>query len=66
VIELASRRVHIIGSTPHPNERFMRQIVRTLTAADDGVLARHRLLICDRDAKWSASVRARLREPVSR
>jgi len=34
VIDLASRRVQIVGSTPHPDERFMRQVGRTLTAAD--------------------------------
>jgi putative transposase len=62
VIDLASRRVQIVGSTPHPDERFMRQVSRTLTAADDGVLVGHRVLICDRDAKWSAPVRERLDE----
>jgi transposase InsO family protein len=62
VIDLASRRVQVVGSTPHPEERFMRQVGRTLTAADDGVLVGHRVLICDRDAKWSAPVRARLSE----
>ena len=60
VIDLASRRVHIVGSTPHPDELFMRQIGRTLTAADDGVLVGHRVLICDRDRKWTPSVRQRL------
>jgi hypothetical protein len=25
VIDLASRRVQIVGSTPHPDEQFMRQ-----------------------------------------
>jgi transposase InsO family protein len=62
VIDLASRRVNIVGSTPHPDEVFMRQVGRTLTAADDGVLVSHRVLICDRDAKWSALVRERLGE----
>ena len=41
---------------------FMRQVSRTLTAADDGVLVGHRVLICDRDAKGSAPVRDRLGE----
>src|SRR5437870_10226215 len=36
---------------------FMRQVARTLTAADDEESLRHRVLICDRDRKWSASVR---------
>ena len=62
VIDLASRRVHIVGSTPHPREHFMRQVSRTLTAADEGVLVPQYVLICDRDAKWSAPVRARLGE----
>jgi hypothetical protein len=59
VIDLASRRVHILGSTPHPGDLFMRQIVRLATAADDGVLVGHRVLICDRDRKWSRAVRQR-------
>jgi putative transposase len=59
VIELASRRVQILGSTPHPDEAFMRQVARTLTQADGKV---YRVLICDRDAKWSEPVRARLQE----
>ena len=59
VIELASRRVQILGSTPHPDEPFMCQIVRNLTLADaDGC----RVLICDRDAKWSTAVQARLQD----
>jgi hypothetical protein len=53
VIDLASRRVHLLGSTPHPSDLFMGQIVRLVTAADDGVLIGHRVLICDRDRKWS-------------
>ena len=35
VIDLASRRVHIVGSTPHfLTSLFMRQVARTLTEAD--------------------------------
>jgi putative transposase len=41
---------------------FLQQAVRTMTAADDGLLVQHRVLICDRDTKWSAPVRARLEE----
>jgi hypothetical protein len=48
VIELASRRVQILGSTPHPDEAFMWQVVRNLTLPDAGGF---RVLICDRDAK---------------
>jgi transposase InsO family protein len=57
VIDLASRRVQIVGSTPYPNDLFMRHIGRTLTAADVGQLRDHRILICDRDRKWSGEVR---------
>jgi transposase InsO family protein len=60
VIDLASRRVQVVGSTPRPDEHFMRQICRTLTAADLGLLRDHVVLICDRDRKWSAEVRRRL------
>ena len=59
VIDLASRRVQILGSTPHPDEAFMSQIVRNLALADAGGCG---VLICDRDAKWSELVRARLQD----
>jgi hypothetical protein len=57
VIELASRRVHLVGSTPHPDEAFVSQAARTMTASEDGILLGHRLLICDRDTKWSGAFR---------
>ena len=47
VIELHSRRVRIVGSTPYPDEAFMLQIVRQLTDATDGLL--------QRNASWSAT-----------
>jgi transposase InsO family protein len=59
VIDLATRRVQVLGLTPHPDEAFMYQVVRTLTMADGTPC---RVLICDRDAKWSAAVRERLEE----
>jgi len=52
--------VQILGSTAHPDDLFMRQVCRTLTAAEEGLLVGHRVLIYDRDAKWSTSVRERL------
>jgi hypothetical protein len=61
VIDLASRRVQIVGSTPHPNELFMRQVSRMLTATD-GLLRDHDVLICDRDRKWSGDVQQLLGE----
>jgi hypothetical protein len=62
IIDLASRRVQILGSTPHPEALFMQQIVRTLTmAAPDGVNP-PQVLICDRDRKWSHAVQLQLRD----
>jgi putative transposase len=55
-IDLASRRVQIVGSTPHPNDLFMCQVSLTLTVPD-GPLGNRRVLICDRDGKWSQDVR---------
>ena len=60
VIELASRRVQLIGPTPHPDEAFVVQTARTLTGADDGWLRGARVLICDRDTKWSLAFRQTL------
>jgi transposase InsO family protein len=62
VIDLASRRVQILGSTPHPEALFMQQVVRTLTMAETRALVVPRVLICDRDRKWSHDVRRGLRE----
>src|SRR5258705_9255178 len=62
VIDLASRRVRILGSTPHPEALFMQQIVRTLTMEDANVVGARRVLICDRDRKWSRDVRCLLKE----
>jgi len=54
---LASRRVQIVGATPHPGEPFMQQVVRTLTAAEDGLRVLHRVLICDRDNEMECARR---------
>jgi len=61
VIELESRRVHIVGSTPHPDDAFMLQGMRHLTDDIDGGLHPCSVLICDRDRKWSRPVLAFLR-----
>jgi hypothetical protein len=47
VIDLASRRVQMLGSMPHPDEAFMGQVTRTLTMGDSEM---GRMLICGRDA----------------
>jgi len=62
VIDLASRRVQILGSTPHPEALFMQQMVRTLTMAETSASVLPQVLICDRDRKWSREIRRRLRD----
>ena len=60
VIELHSRRVHVLGSTPHPDHAFVVQAFRGL-AGDRDVLRARRFLICDRDPKWSSAMEELLR-----
>jgi hypothetical protein len=59
---LASRRAQIFGSTPHPEALLMQQVVRTLTMAEGTAEQAPKLVICDRDRKWRADVRRRLRD----
>ena len=56
IIELQSRRVQVVGATPYPDEAFVLQAMRHFTAGTDGLLGQGRVLICDRDPKWSAAV----------
>jgi transposase InsO family protein len=53
-IDIASRSVHIAGITVHPDNAWMRQIARNITAVGDGFLCGKRYLILDRDTKYSA------------
>jgi hypothetical protein len=53
VIDLATRAVNIAGTTPSPDGAFMKQIARNLTDVVDGLLNTKRLLILDRDTKFS-------------
>lgn len=59
-IELHSRRVHVLGSTQYPDDAFVVQAFRGL-AADSDLLRAGRVLICDRDPKWSRSMDTLLR-----
>ncbi len=54
IIDLKSRMVHFAGVTPNPDESFMAQVARNLTDMLDGFLRGHRLLILDRDTKFTA------------
>ena len=56
LLDVQSRRVQVIGCTPYPNEAFVIQCLRHATE-DTGLLSDGRLLLCDRDPKWSRAVR---------
>ena len=56
-IHLESRKVEVSGITPHPNERWMKQIARNVTMDEWGFLDNCRYLIHDRDAKYCQSFR---------
>ena len=68
VMELATRRIHIAGITPHPPAAFMQQGARPLTDPCDGCLLGKRYLIHDRDTKdtqaFDALMKASGVEPV--
>jgi len=54
-IQIGSRRVHIAGITPHPNEAWMKQIARNVTMEGWGFLSSCKYLIHDRDSKFCNS-----------
>ena len=56
VFELHSRRVQLIGCTPYPDEAFVIQCLRQVTGEPSGLLRGGRILLCDRDPKWSRAV----------
>jgi len=51
-IHLESRRVEVAGITPHPNERWMKQMARNVTMDGWGFLDNCRYLIHDCDTKY--------------
>jgi putative transposase len=62
VIDLKTRRVEIAGITRHPTDAFMAQMARNLTDIMDGFLKDHRILICDRDTKFTEQFKRILRD----
>jgi len=55
VIEPHSRSVHVLGSTPYPDEGFVMQTLRQVAGDGTGIVRDGDILICDRDPKWSRS-----------
>jgi putative transposase len=51
-IHLESRKIHVAGVTPHPNEAWMVQVARNVTMEEWGVLSPGQYLIHDRDGKF--------------
>jgi transposase InsO family protein len=52
-IDIATRRIHIAGTTTNSVSEWMEQIARNLTDWEDGFLAGKRFLIIDRDCIFS-------------
>ena len=50
-----SRRVQVIGCTPYPDEAFVIRCLRQITG-ETGLLREGRILLGDRDPKWSSGV----------
>src|SRR5712691_5356394 len=51
-IHLGSRKSHVAGVTPHPNEAWLVQVARNVTREEWGFLSAGQYLIHDRDGKY--------------
>ena len=61
VIDIATRRVSVAGTTTNPTSAWMEQIARNLTDYETGFLNEKRFLIIDRDAIFSPRFKSILR-----
>jgi hypothetical protein len=52
-VDIATRSVHIAGTTTNPTSEWMEQMARNVTDCDVGVLRHKRFLIIDRDSVFS-------------
>jgi transposase InsO family protein len=62
VMKLKTRTVEIAGITCQPDEAWMTQVARNLTAVRDGFLHDMHYLILDRDPLYTGTFRRLLRE----
>jgi len=62
VIDVATRRVHVAGTTANPTSAWMEQMARNLTDCDEGFLTGKRFLVIDRDAIFSPRFKSIVRD----
>ena len=55
LIHLATRKVHVAGLTPYPDQRWMTQIARNVTMVEWGFLLSGQYLMLDRDGKFCSA-----------